>query len=550
MGLSVFTFTVRDRIVSMVVAAVALGLMLALAMAVYADIDLSFYYEMPQAILDAAGISQLVGGVGGIAYGAMYNLMGALTIGGLAIAAGSASIAGEERDGTIGLLLANPRSRTQVLLSKLAALVVLTTVGSLLLWVGGLAVPVALDIDVTGVQVGALVVHLWANSLFWGMLALALGAWTGRPSVAAGAAGGFMALSWLATSFLPMIDGGRTVAQFFPWWYFSSSAPEVNGVDAGHLAVLLGLTVALAVAAVVGVNRRDLRSNVTSVTLLDRLRENPRTAALADRIGGQARVSSIPVKTASDHQGLTLVVGASIAGLGLMEALLFTLLPDGISEVFEQFPDALIAMIGGVDMSTPSGFLQGEVFSIMMPIALIAVTGTVGAKALAGEEENGTMGLLLASPVRRSSIVLGKAVSMVALATVVGLLTFLGTAAGIALAGLDVSLVNLAAISLLATLLGLVFGAVALLVSAATGRVRWAISAAVGLALVAYMLQSFLPLSASYADWAALSPFHYFLRSDPLGTGMAWGDAGVLLAVFLVLVALAVPAFERRDLRG
>ncbi|MGH3650859.1 MAG: hypothetical protein ACRDU9_09145 [Acidimicrobiia bacterium] len=41
-----------------------------------------------------------------------------------------------------------------------------------------------------------------------------------------------------------------------------------------------------------------------------------------------------------------------------------------------------------------------------------------------------------------------------------------------------------------------------------------------------------------------------FLGSDPLATGMAWGDAAVLVAIFVVLVGRSIPLFERRDLRG
>ncbi len=169
-------------------------------------------------------------------------------------------------------------------------------------------------------------------------------------------------------------------------------------------------------------------------------------------------------------------------------------------------------MIGGVDMSTATGYLQGEVFAISVPIAMIVLTATIGARALAGEEESRTMGLLLVS--------------------------------------LDVSVLNLAITCFLATLLGMVFGALALLVSAGTGRVRWAVGAAAGAGLVGYVLQSFPPLSQQYDEWVRLSPFHYYLGSDPLVNGMPWGHAAVLLAVFVVLVGLAVPLFDRRDLRG
>jgi ABC-2 type transport system permease protein len=550
MTLSVFTFSIRDRLTGIVLGAAAIALMLWFSLAIYSDLDLSFYYELPPALLDSMGISPEAGGVNGIAYGAMYNLMGALTLGGLAIAIGSAAIAGEEQAGTLGLLLGNPRSRSRVLSAKVAALVALTTLGTLLLWLAGVGIPALMGLDITGLQVDALVLHLGANALLFGMLALALGAWTGQPSISSGGAAALMVLSWLAVSVLPMIEVGETIVKAFPWYYFTGSVPEVNGVDGVHLAIQLGLCALLAATAYLGLNRRDLRSGGSAVTLFDRLRDNPRTAALAERVGGQARVSSITAKTVSDHQGMTLVVGAIVFYLGVLMPVFYTLLPDGTSEFFADLPDSLVAMIGGVDMSTATGYLQGEVFAISVPIAMIVLTATIGARALAGEEESRTMGLLLANAVPRRRVVLDKVVAMAALSAVVGVITFVAVTIGVLLVSLDVSVLNLAVTCLLATLLGMVFGALALLVSAATGRVRWAVGAAAGAALVGYVLQSFLPLSQQYDEWVRLSPFHYYLGSDPLVNGMPWGHAAVLLAVLMVLVGLALPLFDRRDLRG
>ena len=106
---------------------------------------------------------------------------------------------------------------------------------------------------------------------------------------------------------------------------------------------------------------------------------------------------------------------------------------------------------------------------------------------------------------------------------------------------------NILATSVLLTLIGLLFGALALLVSAATGSVRTGAVVAAGLAVVAHVVNALAELSD--AGWGALSPFHYYLGSDPMINGMNWTDAGILTAITLVLLALAFPAFNRRDLR-
>lgn len=117
------------------------------------------------------------------------------------------------------------------------------------------------------------------------------------------------------------------------------------------------------------------------------------------------------------------------------------------------------------------------------------------------------------------------------------------------LGGLGMSPGRIAAATLLGTLLGLVFGALALALSAATGRTRVAIYGTIGAALALYVANGFLPLSDNLAGLAKWSPFHYYLSSDPLLNGMNWGHGAVLLGLFIALVAAAVMLFDRRDLR-
>lgn len=550
MGTTVFTRSLRDRTGQELLGAVVVGLLLLFGMAVYADIDVSFYYDMPPAMLELMGITQQVGGAAGIAYGAIYGFMGALTLAGMAVSIGASSIAGEERDGTLALLLGNPRSRSQVLGSKLAAMVVLTVMGAAVMLAVAVAAPDLLGVEVGTVDLVAMMAHLGANALLWGMVAVAIGAWSGNRTAASGVAAGVMVLSYLLASLLPLFDGGETWARWSPWYWFSGHQPEVNGLDGGWLALQVGACLALGAVAFVGLNRRDLRERRGRTTLVDRLRAHPLTQRWADRIAGSARVSSILAKSTADHQGLLVIVAYIIFVVGLVYGPMFNLLPDGFTDVIDQFPDTLMAMIGQADMATAAGWLQGEAFSMVMPIALLTVLVPVGSKALAGEEEQATMELLLANPVPRRQVVLAKAGVLVVYAAVLGLSVFAGVAIGVVVGGLDIALSGVAATAVLVTLLGLVFGSVALVASAATGRTRWATTAATGVALVAYFAWSFLPLSDSLGRWANLSPFDWYLASDPLNNGMDWTDAGLLAGTAAVLVALSVPLFDRRDLRG
>ncbi len=545
---NIATKTVRDRWKGFAIGSAVIAVILWWGMIIYQDIDLSIYTSMPDVFLSMMNIPPDAD-VGSLAYGAVYASYGALTLAGLALSVGSSSVAGEERHGTLGLLLGNPKSRTAVLASKAAALVGLTALGALIMWIGALIVPPATGVSVEGMHPNALMLHIFAIALFFGSLAMAISAWTGKQTLATGVTVGAMIVSFIAAGLFPIIEGWEDLRKAVPWYYYDGSQPVFNGVDWGHLAVLGGGIALFWLVAYVGVNHRDLRERDVGTTILDRLRTNPLTRKVIDRLAGSARVSAIWIKTLSDHQALIVVTAYVMGLLAVMMGPLYGLMDEAVLQFAADLPETLVAMVGGADMSTAAGFYQAEIYSLMAPVAVMAVTIVVAAKGIAGEESARTMGLLLGNPVPRRRIILEKTVTMIVGATIVGGVTFVGTAIGNAIGNLDVSLGNIAAISVLVTALGIVFGALAMAISAATGRTKLVTYSTAGTAFVSYMVFAFLPLSEGLAGWAKASPFYYFLGSDPLNNGMPWGHLAALVAMFVALTVLAVMLYDRRDLR-
>lgn len=546
---NVFTKTTRDRWKGIAIGMATMAVLFLFGMAVYRDIDISVYTELPEALLSMMNIPKDAD-VGSLAYGAIYTSYGALTLAALVLVIGAGSIAGEERNGTLGLLLANPKSRTSVLLSKAGSMVLLTGLGAVVLWGAGRITPVILDVNVSGIDVEALVFHIFVNALFYGFLAMAIGAWTGNRGLASGVTAGVMVLSFVAVGLLPLVESLENAAKAFPWYYFSGSDPLQNGISWGHVAVLVIGSVLLAVAAVIGFNRRDLRGQTTGVSIVDRLRATPMTQRVADQLAGSARVARIWIKTASEYQGLLFVTAALMFFvMGVLIGPMYNAIDNALLDLSDHFPEALLALFGGSDMSTPEGWYQVETFGMMAPIAVMVVTVIMGARALAGEEQHRTMGLLLANPVSRSSVLLQKAFAMALYAFAVGFAIFGGVAVGSLLGGLGMNIGNIAATSLLVTLVGLIFGALALTLSAATGRVPIATYGAVGVALVMFLINAFLPLNDNLTGYAKWSPFYYYMSSDPLTNGMHWGHGALLTGLVVALIASAVVLFQRRDLR-
>ena len=546
---TVFTKAIRDRWLGTAIAAVTLVLFMFYTMAVYTDIDLSIYTDLPAGIRELMGIPEGADAAS-LSYNVMLGFMGAVTLTGLAISMGSASIAGEERTGTLGLLLANRRSRTRVLVSKIGAMVLLTLAGAAVLLAAGHLTPIVLDVEIGETHINAMMLHLVVNALFYGFGAMAVGAWTGNRALASGVAVGVLIVSFFAVGLLPLVESLADLARLFPWYYFDGSEPLVNGVNWRHIAVLGGGCLLFTVIAGVTVNRRDLRGPAIGETLLDRLRAHPLTDQIFDRLAGNARVARPWAKTFSDHQGLLIITAATMFGMmGVLMGPMYEAIEADVAALSDQFPEAVLALAGGGDFSTPEGFYEVETFSLMAPIAIMIVTIVAGAGGLAGEESQRTMGLLLANPIRRSRLVLEQALAMTVYAVIVGAATFAGVIIGSVIAGVGLSVAGVAAASLLVTLLGLLFGMLALAVAAATGRMAAAVYGTIGIALAFHLLNSYLPLTDRFAGWARWTPNHYYLSTDPLVNGMSWSHGAVLAAGTGVLLAAAVVLFERRDIR-
>jgi ABC-2 type transport system permease protein len=383
------------------------------------------------------------------------------------------------------------------------------------------------------------------------MLASALGAWTGNRGLAIGLPTGLMIIGLILTGVFPLIKGWEGASKALPWYYFNGSTPATNGLSLGHLAVLAVAVLVLYAVSIVGVNRRDLEGQRVGTTLIDRLREHPMTRKIADRIAGSIRVSRIWMKTFSEHQGMFIVAAYVMFLMGVLMGPLYKLMDENLLEYTEQLPKAMWAFVGSTiqGMSTPNDFYEGEIFGLMAWMAVMVMTVTIGTRALAGEESDRTMGLLLGNPIRRSTVVVEKTYTMVVYAVLVGFATWAGVWIGSLLGGLGMSPLNIAATAMLASLVGLVFGAVALLLSAATGKTKVAVYGTIGITLAMFLVNSIAILNDAVDTLALFTPFHHYLANSPLNNGMDWGNATVLAAAFVALVALSVYAFDRRDLR-
>ena len=78
-------------------------------------------------------------------------------------------------------------------------------------------------------------------------------------------------------------------------------------------------------------------------------------------------------------------------------------------KVLDSLPPVIKNLIGKNNfMATPEGFFNLQPFSILAPLLFIVFAVAKGSDATAGEEERGTLDLLLANPLPRRRVVAGK----------------------------------------------------------------------------------------------------------------------------------------------
>jgi ABC-2 type transport system permease protein len=260
---------------------------------------------------------------------------------------------------------------------------------------------------------------------------------------------------------------------------------------------------------------------------------------------------SVGLKALYDQRRALVAWSLSFAALVAMYAAIWPSLRDqpSMSDFLNQMPKAMRSLFAasGADMSTPVGYVQVELLAFMGPLLLIIYTVTTGAGAVAGEEARHTLDLLLANPVSRTRIVLEKLGAMTAGAVLIGAVTGVALVGEGALAGMTLPIDGVAAAMAHMTLLALVFGTMALAVGAATGRPALSLAVPVVVAVIAYVVNGLASVVSWLEPAQKFSPFYQYSGHDPLRNGLSWPAILVAAATIVVLAAIAVAAFRRRD---
>lgn len=199
-------------------------------------------------------------------------------------------------------------------------------------------------------------------------------------------------------------------------------------------------------------------------------------------------------------------------------------------------------------LTTPAGWLNANLYANFVPLIVLLLTIGYGASSIAGQDEDGTLALIATLPLSRRRIVVEKAAITAIQAVPVSLATVLCVFLGRGF-DLTVSTAGMLGVTVGSLLLGIDFGAVAMLVGAVTGSRGTALGVTSAVAAADYLISSLAPVVSWLHPARFASPFFYAVGDGQVSRGLSLGSAGVLAAIAVVAVAGCVIAFDRLDVR-
>jgi ABC-2 type transport system permease protein len=239
--------------------------------------------------------------------------------------------------------------------------------------------------------------------------------------------------------------------------------------------------------------------------------------------------------------------GVALGALGALYVALFPTMSGFLEQYLEQASEQMQRFMGSVqDSMTIEGWLELEFLNSIVPIALPFLVIPIGARAVSGSEERKTLDMLLSNPLPRWHLVASTLATMAAaLACALGI-TWVLTYIAVPAAGVDLGPGRLAAGLVVLWVFCLLFGSIALLVSAWVRRSFLAIVIPTVILVVMYVLANLAQISASTEFLQIFSLFYHM--GHPIRGDFPWTAVLAMLAAVGVIGAGAKILFDRRDI--
>jgi ABC-2 type transport system permease protein len=241
---------------------------------------------------------------------------------------------------------------------------------------------------------------------------------------------------------------------------------------------------------------------------------------------------------------------AAVTGGCLLWGFLAPVIDKSVISTLQKALPPGVGNFGSGTLNTFPGVIT-LVFEHPLLIALVStIAVAITIPALAGQRQRGTLEMLLARPIKRSTLVVTVAVAVASMLLLVLLAMVVGILIGSSLEGLSdqVPVRELLVVWLWSALLYGAFASFALAASATSNRNGPAVSWTLGFLIANYFFEILGGFWDQAKAWQPYSLFHHFQAADILAGRLSTFDLLVLGVSIVIPLAYALYVFPRRDL--
>jgi ABC-2 type transport system permease protein len=210
---------------------------------------------------------------------------------------------------------------------------------------------------------------------------------------------------------------------------------------------------------------------------------------------------------------------------------------------------AVAALVGvSGSFTSPAGWVGGNLYANFLPLMILLLTIGYGASSIAGQSEDGSLGLVATLPISRRRLVREKTLVLSLLAVPLAVATMAFILLG---RHYDLTLPTGAVIGTTFAILvmGVDFGLIAMIIGVLTGNRGLALGLTSALAAASYLVSSLAPI----VNWAhtirPVSLFYWAVGGDQLTAGPSASAYVILVLVGVGLHLVAVALIGRLDIR-
>ena len=249
----------------------------------------------------------------------------------------------------------------------------------------------------------------------------------------------------------------------------------------------------------------------------------------------------------------TAILGWGI-GIGLFGLVIISVFPEfeGQLDGFNIDEIEFYQVMGDFgDFTRFPGFVAAEMY-VFMPILLAIYAITNGTGTLAGEEDDGILAPLMALPLHRWQLVTTKAIALGLALLLILLIASAGEVIAFSMLPSDVDTGGVTALDLVIATIALwplimVFATLSLFLGAFMPTRRLAATVSTIVLVITYFGNNLTEMAEFLEKIKWMFPFNYHNGQEVLENGINSGDAMVLLVISLVLFALSLISFQRRN---